>query len=109
MHRCSRRPRAADGCALAGRRCMNRWRDVRAASRRLAAYVSANERLRLTNSNEEEQQLKPLARMKSFLGLAVCIAAALGATSRCASRGQPQVLFNGRDLSGWHVDVPARD
>ena len=65
--------------------------------------------LRLTNSNEEEQQLKPLARMKSFLGLAFCTAAALGATSRCAPRGQPHSLFNGRDLSGWHVDVPARD
>src|SRR5438105_3728419 len=108
MHRSSRRPRGVDGCALGGRSCMNRWRDVPAASRRLAAYASANERFEV-NELKQEEQLKPLARMKSLLGLAVCIATALGATSRCASRGQPQSLFNGRDLSGWHVDVPARD
>ena len=47
--------------------------------------------------------------MKSFLLLAASGAAALSSTSRCASQSepQPQSLFNGRDLSGWHVDVPA--
>ena len=34
---------------------------------------------------------------------------AVGSTSPCASQGQPQRLFNGRDLAGWHVDVPAAD
>ena len=47
--------------------------------------------------------------MKSFLILAVCVTTAFGSTSRCASERQPQSLFNGRDLSGWHVDVPAMD
>jgi hypothetical protein len=45
----------------------------------------------------------------SILILAVCMAAALGSTSRCASERQPQTLFNGRDLTGWHVDVPVPD
>lgn len=43
--------------------------------------------------------------MKSFLILAACMAT----TSRCASERQPQSLFNGRDLSGWDVDVPVTD
>ena len=47
--------------------------------------------------------------MKSLLMLALTVAAALGSTSRCASQRQPQSLFNGRDLSGWQVDVPAPD
>jgi len=47
--------------------------------------------------------------MKSFLILAVCVTAALGSTPRCASQRQRQSLFNGRDLTGWHVDVPAAD
>ena len=47
--------------------------------------------------------------MKSFLILVVCVAAALGSTSRCASQRQPRSLFNGRDLTGWDVDVPAAD
>jgi len=47
--------------------------------------------------------------MKSFLILAACAGTALGSTSRCASPPQPQRLFNGRDLTGWHVDVPAAD
>ncbi len=47
--------------------------------------------------------------MKSFLILAACVTTAFGSTSRCASERQPQSLFNGRDLSGWHVDVPAMD
>lgn len=37
------------------------------------------------------------------------MAATLGSTSRCASERQPQSLFNGRDLTGWHIDVPAPD
>ena len=47
--------------------------------------------------------------MKSFLMLAFSMATALGSTSRCATQRQPQSLFNGRDLSGWQVDVPAPD
>ena len=47
--------------------------------------------------------------MKSFLILAVCVATAFDSTPRCASERQPQSLFNGTDLSGWHVDVPAMD
>jgi len=41
--------------------------------------------------------------------LAVAIVASLGSTSRCATERQPQSLFNGKDLTGWHVDVPAPD
>jgi 3-keto-disaccharide hydrolase len=37
------------------------------------------------------------------------MAATLGSTSRCASERQPQSLFNGRDLTGWHIDVPTPD
>jgi hypothetical protein len=37
------------------------------------------------------------------------MAAALASTSRCASERQPVSLFNGKDLTGWHVDVPAPD
>ena len=46
--------------------------------------------------------------MKSFLIIAVAVGTTLGSTSRCAQQ-QPLSLFNGRDLSGWHVDVPATD
>ena len=52
--------------------------------------------------------------MKSFLILTVSVTAVIGSTS-CASprqsqtRSQPQSLFNGRDLSGWDVDIPAAD
>src|ERR687892_24654 len=45
----------------------------------------------------------------SCLLLAVCVATAFGSTSRCAAQLQPQSLFNGKDLTGWHVDVPAAD
>jgi hypothetical protein len=41
--------------------------------------------------------------------LGVGIVASLGSTSRCATQRQPQSLFNGKDLTGWHVDVPAPD
>lgn len=37
------------------------------------------------------------------------VAAALGSTSRCTPERQPQSLFNGKDLTGWHIDVPAPD
>ncbi len=37
------------------------------------------------------------------------VAAVLGSTSGCAPEPQPQSLFNGKDLSGWHIDVPAPD
>lgn len=37
------------------------------------------------------------------------VAAALGSTSRCTPELQPQSLFNGKDLTGWHIDVPAPD
>jgi Domain of Unknown Function (DUF1080) len=47
--------------------------------------------------------------MKPFLILAVCVAAEGGWSSRCASQRQPHSLFNGKDLTGWHVDVPAAD
>jgi hypothetical protein len=41
--------------------------------------------------------------------LAVCLVTLVGASSLCASQGEPRLLFNGRDLSGWHVDIPASD
>jgi beta-glucosidase len=47
--------------------------------------------------------------MKSFLFLVVSVATAVGLTSTGAPLRPPQSLFNGRDLSGWHVDVPAPD
>ncbi|HYW51976.1 MAG TPA: DUF1080 domain-containing protein [Gemmatimonadaceae bacterium] len=34
---------------------------------------------------------------------------ALAAALPLAAEGQRRVLFNGTDLSGWHVDVPAQD
>jgi hypothetical protein len=47
--------------------------------------------------------------MKPFLIPAVCVATTFCSPSRYGSERQPQNLFNGRDLSGWHVDVPAAD
>jgi len=44
-----------------------------------------------------------------FFGPLLAAGTAVGSTSPCASQGQPQRLFNGRDLAGWHVDVPAAD
>ncbi len=41
--------------------------------------------------------------------LAVCTATLLGCTSRYASPRESTRLFNGRDLAGWHIDVPAAD
>ena len=40
--------------------------------------------------------------------LLIAVAAALG-SSRCPSPHQPLTLFNGKDLTGWHADVPAAD
>ncbi len=37
------------------------------------------------------------------------MAATLGSTSRCASERDPLSLFNGKDLTGWHIDVPTPD
>ena len=47
--------------------------------------------------------------MKPFLILIACSTAMVGGTSPCASQQQPQALFNGKDLTGWHADVPAAD
>jgi len=47
--------------------------------------------------------------MKSILTFPVYAATALASVSRCAPGPEPRSLFNGRDLSGWHVDVPAAD
>jgi hypothetical protein len=47
--------------------------------------------------------------MKSFLILAFGVMTVAASPQRCASERQPQNLFNGRDLSGWDVDVPAAD
>jgi hypothetical protein len=54
--------------------------------------------------------------MKSIPLLALSAAMALGTICGCAPQRQPQTLshqarslFNGRDLSGWDVDVPAAD
>ena len=47
-------------------------------------------------------------RFNPLLILAVLVATACGA-SRGALQSQPRTLFNGKDLSGWHVDVPASD
>ena len=45
--------------------------------------------------------------MKPRLILSACIGTVL--LSFPASAQQPQPLFNGKDLTGWHVDVPAAD
>ena len=42
-----------------------------------------------------------------LLILAASAVTALSSASRCASEREPKSLFNGRDLSGWEVDVPA--
>ena len=41
--------------------------------------------------------------------VAVGVATAFGSVSRCAPQRQPERLFNGTDLAGWEVDVPAAD
>ena len=47
--------------------------------------------------------------MKSILILGFGVMTVVASSPRCASERQPQNLFNGRDLSGWEVDVPAAD
>jgi Domain of Unknown Function (DUF1080) len=47
--------------------------------------------------------------MKSFLIFATLVGAAAGSPPQCAQQRQSQSLFNGKDLSGWEVDVPAAD
>ena len=48
--------------------------------------------------------------MKSYALVALCVAGASSTLrAQASSLSQPRSLFNGRDLSGWHVDVPARD
>jgi len=42
--------------------------------------------------------------MKALMLFTLGVAAACG-----ASQHQPQSLFNGKDLTGWHIDVPAID
>jgi hypothetical protein len=46
--------------------------------------------------------------MKPSLILAVCVAAAFHAP-RGPAQDRPRPLFNGTDLTGWHLDVPAAD
>ena len=47
--------------------------------------------------------------MKSFSIAAVCAATVAALTSGFASQSKSTNLFNGGDLAGWHVDVPAAD
>lgn len=46
--------------------------------------------------------------MKPLPILAACVVTACGSL-RGASQHQPRALFNGKDLTGWHADVPAAD
>lgn len=46
--------------------------------------------------------------MKRLLIPAVCVIAALGASCAAPQR-EAESLFNGKDLTGWDVDVPAAD
>ena len=41
--------------------------------------------------------------------LGICLVTVVGAGQACASTDEPRSLFNGQDLSGWHVDIPAAD
>jgi len=47
--------------------------------------------------------------MKTCLILAAVVATACSSMSRYASHPKPRSLFDGKDLSGWGVDVPAAD
>ena len=49
-------------------------------------------------------------RRRGFGARRAAVLAVLSLVScRAATRPEPQRLFNGRDLSGWHADVPAAD
>jgi hypothetical protein len=43
------------------------------------------------------------------LSTTTCLAALLFLSGTALAQPQPQPLFNGRDLAGWHIDVPAMD
>ena len=45
--------------------------------------------------------------MNKFIAIAVIVSAISFCTSSCSA--QSRSLFNGRDLSGWHIDIPAMD
>ena len=45
--------------------------------------------------------------MKKFIAIALIVSAISFCTSSCSA--QSRSLFNGRDLSGWHIDIPAMD
>jgi hypothetical protein len=45
--------------------------------------------------------------MKALQVLAICVAACV--SSHRAPKEQRHTLFNGKDLTGWHADVPAMD
>lgn len=47
--------------------------------------------------------------MKPLFVLASCIVTVLAAPWSCAAGTSARSLFNGKDLSGWHVDIPAAD
>lgn len=51
--------------------------------------------------------MRPYARFAP-LSLVLCLAATLAACAGTA-KGDAAMLFNGKDLAGWHVDVPAID
>jgi hypothetical protein len=46
--------------------------------------------------------------MRRPLIVALCLTTSFG-SSRCVSQRVSYSLFNGKDLTGWHVDVPAAD
>jgi Domain of Unknown Function (DUF1080) len=45
--------------------------------------------------------------MNKFIALSVIVSVVSFCTSSCIA--QKRSLFNGRDLSGWHIDIPAMD
>src|SRR4028118_989964 len=47
--------------------------------------------------------------LKRLIVLIVLSLLAAGATHTFAAPPAPKDLFNGKDLSGWHMDVPALD
>lgn len=47
--------------------------------------------------------------MKPFLIVTWCVVTMSGLASLGAGQKRPLSLFNGKDLTGWHADVPAAD